>query len=560
MISPFPGGDVTFGKRLDMVKSSSRSLRFLLGLCIAAVVLALPPASPAHAASFTVTSTGDQPDGDTTDGLCRIAGSNQCTLRAAIQQANASPGNDTITFKLGTATITPSSALPDLTDDKGVTIRGDGRITLDGSRAHGNGISIVASRDNKIQGLILRNWGNAITIVGALFNHSASYNIVGTDADGVNDAQERNVIRDNTFGVMIRGTGAHHNAVAGNYIGTNPAGTNAAGNSAGIWIGDYAGETWVGTNGDGINDAAEGNVISGNQVGIVAGDTRTLTIAGNIIGLAANGNDPLGNIYGMVLRTTTDSRIGTNGDGISDDAERNVISSSADRAMELDAVTDTVIAGNYIGTPADGSGNRGNGIGIVIMESNLNGTSTGNMIGGDTLEEGNIIAHSAQSGIVIHGDLKSITSPVGNSIFSNRIFDSGAMGIDLKPNQSTVDVDPNDPGDSDAGPNNMLNHPELSIAESGGGVTAILGRITSGLPDTTFEIQFFSNPNCHPSGHGEGQQFLGSMMVTTNAAGNASFEAILPVGVNLNHVVTATATDPAGNTSEFSACASVVNP
>jgi CSLREA domain-containing protein len=544
---------------MEMVQSSSRFLRFLLGMLIVVSLLALHPASPAYAASFTVTSTGDQPDADTTDGLCRIAGSKQCTLRAAIQQANASPGNDTITFKLGTATITPSSVLPDLTDDKGVTIRGNRDITLDGSRVGSKGISIRNSRNNKIQGLLIRNFTYGILISGVLFD-VASGNLVGTDADGMNDAQERNVLRDNTFGVYIGGIGANHNTIAGNYIGTNPGGTSAARNAVGVWIGDFAGYTWVGTNGDGIRDGAEGNVISGNDVAIGVYGGGTVTIAGNIIGLASNGADPLPNIVGIFLSRSNLNLIGTNGDGIADDDERNAISSNTGTAIELDAVENTVIAGNYIGTQANGSGNRGNTSGIVILESNLNGISSGNMIGGDTPEEGNIIAHSAESGVLINGDPQGNEPPFNNSILSNRIFDNGGLGIDLVPVWNVFGVDPNDTGDSDAGPNNMLNYPELSAAESGGGVTAILGGIVDGLPDTTFEIQFFSNPNCHPSGHGEGQQFLGSIMVTTNATGNASFEAILPVGVNLNHVVTATATDPTGNTSEFSACASVVNP
>src|SRR5688500_17976737 len=125
-----------------MLCSKSLTIRILLGALLALIVLALHPASSAHAASFTVTSTVNQPDESTADSICKIAGSTQCTLRAAIQQANASPGHDVITFKLGTATITPSTTLPDITDDKGLTIRGDGVITLDGSRASFKGLNI----------------------------------------------------------------------------------------------------------------------------------------------------------------------------------------------------------------------------------------------------------------------------------------------------------------------------------------------------------------------------------------------------------------------------------
>ncbi len=44
--------------------------------------------------------------------------------------------------------------------------------------------------------------------------------------------------------------------------------------------------------------------------------------------------------------------------------------------------------------------------------------------------------------------------------------------------------------------------------------------------------------------------------MTTDAFGKATFQVLVPFGSG-NQVVTATATDPAGNTSEFSACAGV---
>ncbi|MBA2557342.1 MAG: hypothetical protein H0V12_08390, partial [Chloroflexi bacterium] len=108
-------------------------------------------------------------------------------------------------------------------------------------------------------------------------------------------------------------------------------------------------------------------------------------------------------------------------------------------------------------------------------------------------------------------------------------------------------VTPNDPGDFDTGPNDLQNFPVLDEANG----TTIAGTLNS-EPATTYRLEFFSNEACDGSEHGEGQTYLTSTDVTTNADGNASFTATAPVV--LDGFITATATDPDGNTSEFSRC------
>jgi hypothetical protein len=84
----------------------------------------------------------------------------------------------------------------------------------------------------------------------------------------------------------------------------------------------------------------------------------------------------------------------------------------------------------------------------------------------------------------------------------------------------------------------------------------VTGSLNS-TPNTTFTLQFFSNASCDPSGHGEGKTLLGFTAVTTNRSGTVRFRATLPGVTAAGQVVTATATDPANNTSEFSACRTV---
>ena len=104
------------------------------GLLVAAMMAAgILATSPAHAATtFTVNSTADAPDAFTTSNTCDtdvFTSGDQCTLRAAIQQANATAGADTINFAIpgtGVETIavgaTGLGTLPTITDP--VTING----------------------------------------------------------------------------------------------------------------------------------------------------------------------------------------------------------------------------------------------------------------------------------------------------------------------------------------------------------------------------------------------------------------------------------------------------
>lgn len=65
------------------------------------ILMWLLPVDTASAAAFTVNSTVDAPDATVGDGICAAA-SGLCTLRAAIQEANATTGPSTITLPVGT--------------------------------------------------------------------------------------------------------------------------------------------------------------------------------------------------------------------------------------------------------------------------------------------------------------------------------------------------------------------------------------------------------------------------------------------------------------------------
>ena len=190
----------------------------------------------------------------------------------------------------------------------------------------------------------------------------------------MSDTFERNVISGNgNVGIYISGAGTNNNVLAGNTIGLNFTGTSALANvSHGVLVSGGATNTVIGTNGsnDAFN-ANEKNVIAGNAgfaIGVYNAGTNNTVIAGNWIGLDTTGNVRIQNgSHGIAVGDgADDTRIGTDGNGIADVEERNVVSGSfySNIVVEGQQTDRTVIAGNYIGPNAsataaiatDGSG------------------------------------------------------------------------------------------------------------------------------------------------------------------------------------------------------------
>ena len=133
------------------------------------------------------------------------------------------------------------------------------------------------------------------------------------------------------WGIRIGTNGGNY--IQGNYIGTDPTGTIDLGNGQeGITIYDLnpsATGNYIGTDGDGINDASEGNLISGNGGnGILIAKSDDNTIAGNFIGTDATGTVAIPN-DGHGINGCENTVIGTDGDGLSDEVEGNLISGNS---------------------------------------------------------------------------------------------------------------------------------------------------------------------------------------------------------------------------------------
>jgi CSLREA domain-containing protein len=526
-------------------------------------LLVLLAASGVRAAHFPVNSANDDDDGN-----CNPS---HCSLREAIVAANASPGPDLVSFELGAAILQPGSQLPLLTDD-GTVIRGDGAIVLDGSQApNANGLFLRSSH-NRIQGLVVRDFDFVgIYVQGAVATGPADGNTIGTDGDGVEDALEGNVIHGNgASGIRIEGSNAEGNIVAGNRIGTNAAGDQARPNGGpGVSIDFGARGNRVGTDGDGTSDDLERNVVSANALhGISLGSDGSNTVAGNYVGFAADGVAPLGNAHdGIAAYFSDDNSIGPD----------NVIGSNGSNGVAIAASRGNRVFGNWIGTDVTGTEARGNGFNGVRIFAIVDTPAMGNQVGFLTSYSppflfavkpaGNVIAHNAWNGIYIDSHSEGFLA-TDNPLLFNSIHSNELLGIDLVSSACplggcTDGVTLNDDGDTDGGGNDALNFPVIQFASRSSTHTYARADIVQGLPNTSFTLQFFANPECDDSGHGEGEVYLGQVGALTDAAGNLSRFAALPVPAPAGSVITSTASARGlfgipNNTSEFSACAELL--
>ena len=457
------------------------------------------------------------------------------------------------------------------------------RIELDGTSAgvSAHGLTLGSGSDGStLRGLVVNRFARAGVFLVLSNNHVLEGNLIGTDASGTMDRgnEAGGVLLELTSGNRIGGTNpAARNVISGNeqhgisgnvvfssrvlgnLIGTDITGAQRLGNGHGVSI--AATNTPSNDNVIGGTTAGSRNIISGNVFhGVVFESVNNSlnrnAIQGNYIGTDVTGTVAIGNAragiaLGQGVRTTM---IG--GDDLADGTldgivhARNVISGNQGTGISAGSASQTHILGNFIGTQADGLSPLGNGsLGIdffVARPTQVGGTASGagNVIAfnspigvrshlSDMTIQGNSIFGNASHGVVV-------INSNGTPILGNAINGNGGLGIDLAGDGVTA----NDPGDTDGGEfvaNNLQNFPVLLEVLSTAVDSTIFGTLNS-LPQTDFLIQFFASDSADPSGHGEGQVFLGETVVHTNSAGNVTFSADVPALLTPGQQVTATAT------------------
>jgi len=411
-----------------------------------------------------------------------------------------------------------------------------------------------------------RTIGHGVRVITGSHGALVQGNLIGTDATGrIGIGNEgAGVYIERSDSVLVGGAVLG----AGNVIAANDSsgvllseatGVSIQGNGIGL---DTRGRAPLPNGGSGIDlrlsennliggladfpGGPPGNVISGNRrtnqliSGIhVRRQSDNNTIQGNVVGLNRNGNGPLANGgHGIFLEDVDSTSVGA-----LDERGRNVVSGNEWSGLYASRCTGTKIYSNYIGTNLFANADFGNGVdGITLADS------------------------SSQSDIAVNriqGNLRNglrIVSGEKNSIERTRFFRNRFLGIELSPQGVTA----NDWKDGDEGANLLQNFPYLQWARENADSNAVhvIGSL-AGKSNTEYRLEFFANSLCHDSGHGEAEDlWVDDVRLTTDGSGYLAFDLwldLIVIGARPNYM-SATATDPNGNTSEFSNCLAVLPP
>ena len=279
-----------------------------------------------------------------------------------------------------------------------------------------------------------------------------------------------------------------------------------------------AGSTIGGDSGTG-----QGNRLGDCGVGLRLGG-QAMTVRGNAIGFAPKADDAAPVTTGILV-TARDSEIG--GDDIPA-VQANIIGNAAVGVKVGDGqppdFTGLIVSRNVIGRTAAGSAAPG-GVGVLLSQR-----SSGTRVAR------NVIANATIAGIQVAGDSAAV--PVTRNTLVGNVFSGiGGLSVDLGADGIR---NANDPGDGDAGPNNLLNYAVITRA-------------------TQQRVEGSAGPSCggckvelYLAAHSDGGDYGGGPvpvpLATADAGGAFAFDVppVIP-----GQWLTALVTDATGNTSEF---------
>jgi hypothetical protein len=361
-----------------------------------------------------------------------------------------------------------------------------------------------------------------------------------TDAIHVvgDDAVVRGLVVNDATGDGIR-VGEHgYFWLSCSFVGTDPTGGLDHGNAGhGVHL---VGSSFALIGGFSTSDR---NLVSGNAGGGIEIDATAATNAiwGNYVGTTADGLSALANGHGIGVAGPANSLGGPTAEA------SNLIAGNTLSGIELGSATasENEVFGNVIGENAAGAELGNGGAGVKIEAG-----AGANLIG--VVGAGNRIAWNQGGGVTVAG-----ATTLGNAIGGNSMEGNTSIGIDLL---GTAGESPNDPGDPDAGPNRLQNTPVLS---------AVSFALATNTLTVTYDVDTAPANAAYPlnvdfyradAGGEEGVEYLATAIFTEESYGAGGVEAALDAlgSIQVGQSVVATATDAAGNTSEFCADAAIV--
>ena len=342
------------------------------------------------------------------------------------------------------------------------------------------------------------------------------------------------------------------------------------------------------------------HLIFGNQFGgrvgasgpILAGNDIAITVAGSVLGSVIGGND---------------------------EPNRNLIGSSATAGVQIigASANNNQVVNNLIGLDKNAVGalpnldgvyisSRNNSLsenrisrntrdGVVLSGSNSHdNTIARNVLGGSVVSGPFVLAGNGRMGVLIDNDahdntigpdngignngdsgVRVLTAAGGhNAIIANRINLNGSPGIDLGANGVTANsLDPSFCDitlgcSANRGQNFPVIEHALRVAPGDLVGLSIAAHITTIYGSAPYRIDFYRSAECNSSGYGEGAHWIGSVNVVVSNSGicgnnncrkDFSFGTLDDPNVDVGDAISATATSPNGDTSEFAACVLVEN-
>jgi CSLREA domain-containing protein len=473
--------------------------------------------STAAAQTFIVNSTAD-----TNDGTCNAA---NCTLREAINAANANVGTDTINFNIpGQApyTISPTSRLPILTDSVVIDatsqpgFAGKPIVELNGTNAGTGSFAFgLEAGSNTFRGLVINRFdGQGLYVTTINGGHLVEGNYIGTNISGsaaspnnpsaIQFDSGNNIIGGTVVAarnVLVGGTGKAismpdphciGNLIEGNFIGTDATGQAVlGGNGIGIGSNGAKNNTIGGTTPQARNIISTGRDPNlAETFGIdIGGSAAGNLVQGNYLGTDVTGTVALGNGTGVSMNQSPNNTVGG-----TVSSSRNIVSASQFAGVFLyqPLTSNNLVQGNYIGTDLSGTqplGNITNGVGM--------GGCNHNTIGGVVAGAGNLISANLNG---VHLYFAENVANHDNTVQGNLIGTDVTGSVALGNRLAGVDIQNAD--------SNLI-----------GGNTAGARNVISGNLDSGFAI--YGGPTAAQGQGSANNNRIEGNFVGTNAAGTA---------------------------------------